>query len=482
MSASLYDFDRDNVIPMNPPHRRRPQPAPEHRRTAGAPSGRSPRRSAPARSSSHKTPPRRRARRRRHPVLPLLFAVLLLFGVPWLVRNRTVPAGNAPDAGGAPVTLPPDGAATLTVTPAPTAKPTVPDWITVDLLPVNEYSRPGEALEQVNGVVVHYVGNPGTTARQNRSYFGHLAQTHETYASSHFVVGMDGEVIQCVPLEEISYCSSSRNSDTIAIECCHPDESGAFTAETAVSLKKLLNWLIEIYGLERDDILRHYDVTGKECPVYYVKHPDAWEGLLDQLIFSPSSGNAAQPDDWQLTLVNWETPLAQSFEVPSLTQLDTGNSIDNRIYTALQNMLDGARSAGFQPMVCSSFRSWDKQEELFLRQVQVWLNKGYSQTAAEEEAARWVARPGTSEHQLGLAVDIVDQDYQILDEAQENRPVQQWLMAHCAEYGFILRYPSGKSELTGVEYEPWHYRYVGEQAAAAIMSQGLCLEEYLGNL
>ena len=161
----------------------------------------------------------------------------------------------------------------------------VPGWIVQDLLPVNEYSRPGDALPQVNGVVVHYVGNPGTTAEQNRSYFAGLAETHETSASSHFLVGIDGTVIQCVPLGEISYCSNDRNADTIAIECCHPDDTGAFTPETLDALERLLDWLIDTYDLEREDILRHYDVTGKECPRYYVKNPEAWEALLDTLDF-----------------------------------------------------------------------------------------------------------------------------------------------------------------------------------------------------
>ncbi|MDY3692539.1 MAG: M15 family metallopeptidase [Dysosmobacter sp.] len=102
-----------------------------------------------------------------------------------------------------------------------------------------------------------------------------------------------------------------------------------------------------------------------------------------------------------------------------------------------------------------------------------------TQAEAENQASFWVARPGTSEHQTGLAVDIVDQNYQLLDEKQENKPVQQWLMAHCTEYGFILRYPTGKSEITGIGYEPWHYRYVGLDAAREITEQGLCLEEYL---
>ena len=162
---------------------------------------------------------------------------------------------------------------------------TPPDWVTQDLLPVNEYSRPGDALPQVNGVVVHYVGNPGTTAEQNRNYYANLAKTHETYVSSHFLIGIDGTILQCVPLNEISYCSNSRNVDTISIECCHPDETGQFTQETLNSLKRLLNWLIEIYDLTPEDILRHYDVTGKECPRYFVRHPKEWEAFLNTLTF-----------------------------------------------------------------------------------------------------------------------------------------------------------------------------------------------------
>ena len=166
-----------------------------------------------------------------------------------------------------------------------TGKISVPGWIIQDLLPVNEYSRPGDALPQVNGVVVHYVGNPGTTARQNRSFFANLAETHETYASSHFLVDTDGTILQCVPLEEISYCSNDRNADTISIECCHPDDTGEFTQETTEALIRLLDWLIETYGLERKDILRHHDVNGKDCPKYFVQNPKKWEAFLDQLTF-----------------------------------------------------------------------------------------------------------------------------------------------------------------------------------------------------
>ena len=186
--------------------------------------------------------------------------------------------------------------------------------------------------------------------------------------------------------------------------------------------------------------------------------------------------------EWNLLLVNSEHPLPEDFQIPELTQLINGHAIDSRAYPALQRMMDAARAKGLQPLICSSFRSWDEQESLFSNKVQFYLDQGYSQTEAEEQAAFWVARPGTSEHQAGLAVDIVDMNYQLLDEQQEETPVQLWLMEHCAEYGFILRYPDDKSGLTGVGYEPWHYRYVGEAAAKEIMEQGICLEEYYLNI
>lgn len=150
------------------------------------------------------------------------------------------------------------------------------DWITVDLLPVNKYSRPNLALKHVNGIVVHYTGNPNTTAEQTRSYFANLATTGETYASSHFIIGMNGFILQCIPLNEEAYCSNSRNGDTISIECCHPDKSGKFSTATYNSLVKLVRYLADAYHLDSDDVIRHYDITGKLCPLYYVNHKDAW--------------------------------------------------------------------------------------------------------------------------------------------------------------------------------------------------------------
>ena len=155
----------------------------------------------------------------------------------------------------------------------------LPDYVERDLLVPNEYSRPGDSLTKINGIVIHYVGNPGSTAKNNRDYFNNLALTKATYASSHFIVGLEGEVIQCIPLNEIAYASNSRNEDTISIENCHPDETGEFNDVTYASLVKLAGWLCFTYDLEEDEIIRHYDVKGKLCPLYYVEHEDAWTAL-----------------------------------------------------------------------------------------------------------------------------------------------------------------------------------------------------------
>ena len=159
----------------------------------------------------------------------------------------------------------------------PGSNVSVPDFVTVDYLPTNEYSRPGTPLEEISGVVVHYVGNPGTTAAANRSFFANLALTHETYASAHFLVGLDGEILQCVPLTEIAYCSNTANDYTVSIEVCHGDETGKFNDATMESLEQLVAWLCETFSLDpAEDVIRHYDVTGKICPKYYVENEDAW--------------------------------------------------------------------------------------------------------------------------------------------------------------------------------------------------------------
>ena len=145
------------------------------------------------------------------------------------------------------------------------------------LLEPNEYSRPQLALTEINGIVVHYTANPGTSAQQNHDYFAGLAQSHITKASSHYIIGLDGEIIHCIPNDEQAYASNNRNSDTLAVECCHFDETGEFYMQTYQSLVHLVAWLMGRYDIPVENVIRHYDVSGKSCPKYYVDHPDEWE-------------------------------------------------------------------------------------------------------------------------------------------------------------------------------------------------------------
>lgn len=154
----------------------------------------------------------------------------------------------------------------------------LPDYVTEDFLTVNRWSRPGIKLKKIHGIVIHYVGNPGTTAQANRNYFESLSAGKDgVYASAHFIVGLKGEVIQCIPLTEISYASNSRNDDTIAIEVCHPDATGKFSSVTYKRVVELTAYLCNQFHLTAEDVIRHYDITGKLCPKYYVEHPKAWK-------------------------------------------------------------------------------------------------------------------------------------------------------------------------------------------------------------
>ena len=156
-------------------------------------------------------------------------------------------------------------------------------YIDVQLLTPNEYSRPQIPMESVQYIAIHYTANPGAGAMANRNYFENLSTTRETKLSSHFVVGLEGEVVQCIPTAEISYATNERNVDTISIENCHPDETGAFNDATYDSTVKLAAWLCTRFGLTQDQVIRHYDVTGKNCPKYYVEHPEAWEQMKEDI-------------------------------------------------------------------------------------------------------------------------------------------------------------------------------------------------------
>ncbi len=208
---------------------------------------------------------RRRRRRNRLIILAsmgitLLFLVAVLSLVlPWLTSGGT----EAPRLSMLPTTKSQD-----------LSSIEIPEWIDQELLDLGG-SRSGQALEHVNDIAVHYVGNPGTSAEGNRNYFNDPA----TEVNAHFLIGLDGEIIQCVPLDEKSAATNERNRDTISIEVCHPDETGQFTDASYQSLVKLCAWLCETLDLDETHLIRHYDVTGKECPLYFVDHPDAWDAF-----------------------------------------------------------------------------------------------------------------------------------------------------------------------------------------------------------
>lgn len=177
-------------------------------------------------------------------------------------------------------------------------------------------------------------------------------------------------------------------------------------------------------------------------------------------------------------LVNLWNPLPEQYTV-KLEKLDNGLQIAAEARPALEKMLSDCEAAGMDVTVCSAYRTESTQNRLYQNKIARLRAAGYSREEALAEAGRWVAPPGTSEHQTGLAVDIMATDYPVLDEKQAQTKEQQWLMEHCWEYGFILRYPTDKSSVTGIGYEPWHYRYVGQETAASIYERGLCLEEYI---
>ena len=188
-----------------------------------------------------------------------------------------------------------------------------------------------------------------------------------------------------------------------------------------------------------------------------------------------------QQEDWKLVLVNKWNELEAGYD-PDLKEVSSGHRVDARIVDSLRNMIRGAKQAGYAIYILSSYRDMEKQIDLYDDEVDKWIWNGYSKEAAEEKAGTVVAFPGTSEHHLGLAVDLVSSEHIRLDQDAEKTKGYQWLVKHCHEYGFILRYPNNKSDITGIIYEPWHFRYVGEEAATEIMEKGITLEEYLSEL
>lgn len=219
---------------------------------------------------------RRRARRRREFLCKAVIVLLitLCLAMVYFITGQIYQMLHRSNAENADVSLP---AMTEQIFDDDTL--IAPPELTQDFLEINEYSRPGTPLDEINSIFVHYTANPGTSAAQNRSYFANLAQTHERSASAHLIIGYEGELIQCIPFDEQAYAVMTRNEDSISIECCFLSEDGSFTQETYDTLIHTLAWLLDKYDLSTGDILRHYDCGGKLCPLYYAENEDAWEQL-----------------------------------------------------------------------------------------------------------------------------------------------------------------------------------------------------------
>ena len=200
---------------------------------------------------------------------------------------------------------------------------------------------------------------------------------------------------------------------------------------------------------------------------------DEIQGKLDEAL-----STEVQELPWYLALVNKDHPMEEDYDL-ELTELEEGNSVDSRIADAAKEMLADAKAAGMKIVICSAYRSVTRQEQIFNDSVKDRLNQGMNYWDAFEDTRLSVAEPGTSEHAMGLALDLVSNQYTELDERQETTKEAQWLTANCHKYGFILRYPPSKTDITGIIYEPWHYRYVGVEDATKIMELGITLEEYL---
>ncbi len=187
---------------------------------------------------------------------------------------------------------------------------------------------------------------------------------------------------------------------------------------------------------------------------------------------------ASADDEWRLILASAAKPLPSGYAPPSLESV-AGYDVDSRIAPLLVQLINEARLEGVGLMVCSGYRSEEYQRDLHERKIAEHLDAGYTQEQAIIEASAIVLPPGYSEHQTGLAVDIVTGEYQVLDDGYADTPAAKWLAANSWKYGFVLRYPHDKYDITKVIFEPWHFRFVGEEHAKAMFDENLCLEEYL---
>lgn len=269
------------------------------------------------------------------------------------------------------------------------------------------------------------------------------------------------------------------------------EQADIYLYDSQVKLAEENKITIENQDLSEEEMSEEYEETGQHGT------EDADKYTLDELLEEKSEYTELagikedsavtneeyvfDKDDWRLILVNKQHPVPEDYIV-ELETIKGNMKCDARIISDLIAMFQAADADGVNLAVCSPYRDLNRQEWLFERKIKSYMKKGMSYMEAYSLASQIVMVPGASEHQLGLAIDINCDTYTSLDEGFADTEAGKWLAAHCYEYGFILRYPLGKEYITGVEYEPWHFRYVGKEAATAISEQGICLEEFIEGL
>ena len=267
-----------------------------------------------------------------------------------------------------------------------------------------------------------------------------------------------------VPVKTADPTAESTQAPTESTKTTEPTTGVKATEATTAATKA--GWVTE-------DGKTYY----KKADGSYAKGKVSIEGI--DYFFDKNGQQVLVVNPWQFLPYDYTPDLVTFYD---FAQYEDGNVLDSSCVDPLLKMLEDCQKIGNQVRIVSSYRRQVTQETLYNNKVDYFLNQGYDIEKAREEAGKIIAVPGTSEHQLGLAVDLIDSSYPYLDEGQEDTAAQKWLMEHCWEYGFILRYPNGKTEHTGIIYEPWHYRFVGKELALEIKNSGLCLEEYFENL
>ena len=257
-------------------------------------------------------------------------------------------------------------------------------------------------------------------------------------------------------------------------------ETEDITLATESEATKDNEMMAEAAPIEAEELANPEAEAGDDIDNYSADEILAAYDAADLEPVEEENGEASK-DDWNLFLANNRHPVPEDYTF-TLGTIRGSLQCDERIIPAFVNMLKAATQDGISLEVCSPYRALDRQELLFDRKIERYMRRGMSYMEAYKLSARVVNVPGTSEHQIGLALDIYTNSYKSLDEGFGETPAGRWLRENCAEYGFILRYPKGKEYITGIEYEPWHFRYVGKTAAVEIMAQGLTLEEYLDYL